>query len=80
MLFRSGIGDKALNRQCGFGTYNHDKPTDVAIQVFWAVEESMDVPAEASSLVTAARDGTDERYLHDGRMVSREILFPLITR
>lgn len=47
---------------------------------FWAVEESMDVPAEASSLVTAARDGTDERYLHDSRMVSREILFPLITR
>ncbi len=61
----AGIGDKALDHQCGFRTYNRHEGTDVAIRDFRAVDEGADVLASAPGLVTAARDGTDEHYLHD---------------
>ncbi len=63
----AGIGDKALDHQCGFRTYNRHEGTDVAIRDFRAVDEGTDVLASAPGLVTAARDGTEEHYLHDDR-------------
>ena len=60
-------GDKALDHRCGYRTYNRHEGTDFAVRDFRAVDEGADVVASAGGIVTSARDGTEEHYLHDDR-------------
>ena len=61
----AGQDDRALDHRCGSRTYNRHEGTDFAVRDFLAVDEGADVIASAGGVVTAARDGTPEHFLHD---------------
>lgn len=58
-------GDRAQDHRCGNRTYNRHEGTDFALRDFRAIDEGADVVASADGIVTAARDGTPEHFLHD---------------
>lgn len=70
-----GRGDKVTDYRCGNRTYNGHEGTDFGIRDFLAVDEGVDVIATADGIVTAARDGTPDRYLHNAetqRLIGRK--------
>lgn len=60
-----GRGEKVVDYKCGNRTYNGHEGTDFGIRDFLAVDEGVPVVATADGIVTAARDGTPDHYLHN---------------
>lgn len=71
----AGPGEKAVDHKCGARTYNRHEGTDFAVRDFVAVDEGAEVIASADGIVTAARDGTSDHYLHNDetrRLIGRK--------